>query len=422
MEPSVNIEELRENRRYFGWIMLASILTDEWNIFLIPQTNLFIENIYRLSSLELGIITGIVILGAAVGSLLGGIFTDLFGRKKVFQIDMGLFIFSAIFSILSYDVFLLMISRLIAGIVVGADIANVYAYIMETEEPGKREYIGSLGPLIASFSILSINGIVLVLLLLKGSSLLIWDLSLLFSCIPATVSLALSHGIKESIPWKSESNKNISFKKMFQKIRSKDKLRNTSIYSYISGVATTIEVGTFAFFIPFIVSKTGIYNEIQVRLIVLSIYAVGIPAGFTGARLVSRLGFKRITCYGYLMTLIALFFSAIFLIYQFYYIVPVTMMIFVWGNHWNSQPIIPSQAIVSNTEFRGKSIGITNFISEVPAFLSISIFPSFVNYVGLGISTIVICIAPIFGLMASLFIYKEIYGHTTDINTFKINN
>jgi Sugar (and other) transporter. len=97
VDSSVNKEELRENKRYFGWIMLASILTDEWNIFLIPQTNLFVENIYRLSSLELGIITGIVILGAAIGSFLGGIFTDFLGRKKVFQIDMGLSIFSGNF-------------------------------------------------------------------------------------------------------------------------------------------------------------------------------------------------------------------------------------------------------------------------------------------------------------------------------------
>lgn len=411
-----NIEKIRENKSFFGWIMLSSILTDEWNIFLIPQTNLFVENIYRLSSLELGIITGIVILGAAVGSLLGGVFTDLFGRKRVFQIDMALFIFSAIFSILSFNVLLLVVSRLIAGIVVGADIANVYAYIMETEESGKREYIGSLGPLIASFSIISINGIVLVLLLFKGSSLLIWDSSLMLSCIPASISLLLSPGIRESVPWKLESNKNISYKKMFRKIATGEKLRNTSIYSYISGVATTIEVGTFAFFIPFIVSRTGIFNEVQVRLIVLSIYSTGIPAGFIGAKFVSRLGFRRISCYGYLMTLLALFSSAIFLIYQLYYIVPVTMMIFVWGNHWNSQPIIPSQAMVSNTEFRGKSIGMTNFISEVPAFLSISIFPSFVNAVGLGISTMIICIAPIIGLMASLFIFKEIYGSRNDIN------
>ena len=99
MRLLANIEKIRENKSFFAWIMLSSILTDEWNIFLIPQTNLFVENIYRLSSLELGIITGIVILGAAIGSLLGGVFTDLFGRKRVFQIDMALFIFSAIFSI-----------------------------------------------------------------------------------------------------------------------------------------------------------------------------------------------------------------------------------------------------------------------------------------------------------------------------------
>lgn len=416
MESSKKVPKLSGKKSVFGWVMLTSLLTDEWNIFLIPQTNLFVQTIYRLSGLELGIVTGIVIFGAAIGSLIGGLLTDLYGRKKVFQIDMSLFIFTAIFSFLSPDLFLLLISRFIAGIVVGADIANVFSYIMENAESGEREYLGSLGPLIASFSILSINGLVLILLYLKESAAIIWGSSLILSSVPAIASLLLSVRIGESTQWKLIAHKRVSFISMFQNIALKDKMRRTSIYSYISGAATTIEVGTFAFFIPFIVSKTGIFNEIEVRLVVLAVYSVGVPAGILGAKIVSKIGFRMISCIGYAITFFSLFSSAILLIFRFYYLVPITMMLFVWGNHWNSQPIIPSQALVSNTEFRGKSIGTTNFISELPAFLSISIFPSFVTQFGLGVSTMVICIAPVMGLLVSIFIFKEVYGFRSDLS------
>ena len=424
MKKELKMQNYENNitRNYKGImsVMLISLIVDQWNVFLIPQTNVFVRTYFHLDNFSFGLVTAVVIGGAAIGSLIGGYLTDKFGRKIIFQADMIVFIVAAIASTFSPDFTFFILTRFIAGIAVGADIANVYAYIMESSVTGKREFTGAMNTLMASFSILSINFIVLYLIYINEAQDIIWKYPLILSVLPASIGLIQSLRISETGLWKEISVRDETGKKKVSDILADGIKRKTTVFTWISGIASTIEVGTFAFFIPQIIMNLNISTPLSRELIIIGIYAFGIPSGYLGPKLLPLMGLRKLSYIGYIITVVSLILSGVFIMEKQYILVPVSMVMFVWGNHWNSQPILTSQALVSHTEYRGRSVGITNFISELPAFLSITFFPSLVSYIGLGKSTLLVALAPVAGLLAALYIFREIYGYTDDLKIYGI--
>jgi len=403
-----------------GPLILLSIFVDEWNYFSVPMLSLFIEKSFSLNSYLLGTATGAIIAGSSLGSLLGGWLTDRFGRKRVFAGNMILFILSALLTALAANVTIFIVVRFIAGIPVGSDLANGYAYLMESLPPGRREITGTKNTLMASLAIVSINLAVLLLIFIGVSQALVWKISVLISIIPASVALAIVYRMAESTEWEASRlhspGIHSSLRSLFKDISSDPVLRRTSAFSWISGAASTIEVGTFAFFIPLIVTSLDISGEIGSRLIILAVYSVGIPAGYLGPLIVSRIGLKKLSYRGYAITMAAIVGSGLALIFQIYYLVPLFIVLFVWGNHWNSQPILTSQSLVADPALKGRITGLANFAATIPAFITTFLFPSIIDSAGLGWATLLVVAAPAAGLYASIFIFREIFGYNSDIN------
>ena len=90
-----------------------------------------------------GLATAAVQGGALIGALIGGYVADRLGRKRVFILTMILFIVLAIAQGFSQNIWDLIIIRFLIGIPLGSDIANGYAYIMESMSKGSREKMGS---------------------------------------------------------------------------------------------------------------------------------------------------------------------------------------------------------------------------------------------------------------------------------------
>lgn len=70
-----------------------------------------------------------VSLGAAVGALLAAGLIDRYGRKYMLIFDAFLYSLGAILSAVTVDLFMLLVSRTLIGIAVGADSAIATAYI-----------------------------------------------------------------------------------------------------------------------------------------------------------------------------------------------------------------------------------------------------------------------------------------------------
>src|SRR5512140_1750810 len=67
-----------------GWLMMASILVEAWDLYSIAFVLIFIKEQYNPGALELGLAAAGTQGGALVGALLGGWLSDKIGRRWMF--------------------------------------------------------------------------------------------------------------------------------------------------------------------------------------------------------------------------------------------------------------------------------------------------------------------------------------------------
>ena len=68
-----------------GWLMLASILVEAWDLYAIGFVLIFIRDQYHPDPLLLGLAAGGTQAGALVGAQLGGWLSDKIGRRLMFM-------------------------------------------------------------------------------------------------------------------------------------------------------------------------------------------------------------------------------------------------------------------------------------------------------------------------------------------------
>lgn len=136
--------------------------------------------------------------GTVIGSLLGGLPTDRFGRTKTLLWIGVLYFVSAIWSGLATDVYTFMIARFIGGLGVGISTVTAPLYISEIAPPKYR------GRLAGMFQFNIVSGILIAFLsnwLLGGLGKGAWRWMLGVEAIPAILYFVLCFGLPESPRW-----------------------------------------------------------------------------------------------------------------------------------------------------------------------------------------------------------------------------
>lgn len=126
-----------------GWLMMASILVEAWDLYSIAFVLIFIKEIFNPSPALLGLAAAGTQGGALIGALIGGWLADKLGRRIVFLSTMGMFVVFALAQAFVPNMMWLVIVRIILGIPLGSDIASGYTYIMESMPRGEREVMGN---------------------------------------------------------------------------------------------------------------------------------------------------------------------------------------------------------------------------------------------------------------------------------------
>ena len=84
---------------------------------------------YHLSSFATGYLVAGASLGAAAGALVAGPLTDHFGRKALLISDAAIYAIGSILSAVTINAGMLLASRTLIGLAIGADSAIATAYI-----------------------------------------------------------------------------------------------------------------------------------------------------------------------------------------------------------------------------------------------------------------------------------------------------
>ncbi len=147
---------------------------------------------YHLSSFWTGYLVAGASLGAAAGALIAGPLTDLFGRKTLLITDAAIYAIGALLSAFTVNAFMLLSSRTLIGLAIGADSAIATAYIAEFAPRSRRGQLSIIQQWMITVGILVsyLVAVVVLLVLPKSAGGLDWRLILGIGAIPALLGSA----------------------------------------------------------------------------------------------------------------------------------------------------------------------------------------------------------------------------------------
>jgi SP family arabinose:H+ symporter-like MFS transporter len=158
---------------------------------------------YHLSSFAAGYLVAGASLGAAVGALVAGPATDRFGRKALLMIDASIYAIGAILSAVTVNAPMLLASRTLIGLAIGADSAIATAYIAEFAPRGRRGQLSIIQQWMITVGILVSYLVALAVLKIAPHSAggADWRLILGLGAVPALVAVVLRARMPESPRW-----------------------------------------------------------------------------------------------------------------------------------------------------------------------------------------------------------------------------
>src|ERR1700751_864858 len=184
-----------------GWLMMASILVEAWDLYSIAFVLIFVREQYNPGPLELGLAAAGTQGGALIGALLGGWLSDKIGRRWMFLGTMTLFVVLALAQAFVSNMTWLIIIRFLLGVPLGSDISTGYTYIMESMAKGQREVMGNRWQFMFAIGEVLTLGVIAVFLVLDINHEMVWRVTLGLGAVPALIILFLRHDVPETAVW-----------------------------------------------------------------------------------------------------------------------------------------------------------------------------------------------------------------------------
>jgi sugar porter (SP) family MFS transporter len=158
---------------------------------------------YHLSSFWTGYLVAGASLGAGAGALIAGPLTDHFGRKTLLITDAAIYAIGALLSAFTINVFMLLSSRTLIGLAIGADSAIATAYIAEFAPRNRRGQLSIIQQWMITVGILVsyIVAVIVLVALPHNAGGFDWRFILGVGAIPAILAVALRSKMPESPRW-----------------------------------------------------------------------------------------------------------------------------------------------------------------------------------------------------------------------------
>jgi sugar porter (SP) family MFS transporter len=166
-----------------------------------------LQKLWNSTPAEHGLTVSIALIGTVIGSLIGGIPADKYGRKKTLYLVAILYLISALGSALAFDWYSFLAFRFIGGVGVGISSVVAPMYISEISPANNR------GRLVALFQFNIVLGILISYLsnfLIAGTFEEDWRWMLGVEAVPAVLFLISIFTIPESPRWLIIKKNNIA--------------------------------------------------------------------------------------------------------------------------------------------------------------------------------------------------------------------
>jgi hypothetical protein len=424
-----------------GWLMIASILIEAWDLYSIAFVLIFIREVFHPSPAMLGLAAAGTQGGAVIGALLGGWLSDKIGRRAIFLSTMAMFVVFALAQAFVPDMFWLVVVRLILGIPLGSDISNGYTYIMEYLPAGKREVMGNRWQFMFAVGEVIALAIIAVFLVLEIPHDILWRLTLGLGAVPAAVIFVMRYNLPETAIWLIRRGRFQEAKRVTAQMYSdtldflpnedvtmptpnpgafladirSDPIRwRATLFGWIACFAQSSEFSTFAFYIPVLFVMVGVSGILGTDLVTLLLYIIAAISGWVGPLITPKIGQRGLSIAGFSMVLVALLMAAVALYSSHVEVLPFAAALMLWGHYWDAENVMTIPSMVARPEYRGTASGFAYIFVKLPSFLAIFLFPVLFAAIGQANATLFTAIFPLIGLLAAIFILPEVYGYQED--------
>jgi MFS family permease len=424
-----------------GWLMIASILVEAWDLYSIAFVLIYLKEIFNPSPALLGFAAAGTQAGAVVGALLGGWLSDKVGRRAIFLSTMVMFIVFALAQAFVPNMMWLAVIRLILGIPLGSDISNGYTYIMEFLPKGEREVMGNRWQFMFAVGEVLTLAVIAVFIVLQLPSDLIWRVTLGLGALPAAIIFVLRYKLPETAIWlvrhgRFREAKQVSADMYGDKLDMlpdrdvevtkprpseflshirKDPIRwRATLYGWIACAAQSLEFSTFAFYIPTLLILVGVSGTLGTNLVTMGLYVIAAISGWVGPLITPKIGQRGLSIWGFAITFVALLVAAFALYTNHVVLLPIAAAAMLWGHYWDAENCMTIPSMVARPEYRGTASGFAYMFNKLPGFLGIFLFPVLFSAIGTANATLLTAVFPLIGLLAAIFILPEVYGYEDD--------
>jgi MFS family permease len=424
-----------------GWLMMASILVEAWDLYSIAFVLVFIREQYNPDPLLLGLAAAGTQGGALVGALIGGWLSDKIGRRIMFLATMIMFIVLAVAQAFVPSVVWLVVIRFFLGVPLGSDISNGYTYIMESMPKGEREVMGNRWQFMFAVGEVMTLAVIALLIVINLDHEWVWRVTLALGAVPALVILLMRHDLPETAVWlirhgRFREAKQVALTMYSDKLDmlpdqdieiekpkpsafladlSKDPIRwRATVYGYIACFCQGAEFSTFGFYLPVLFTMVGVASVLGIDLVTMGLYVIAAISGWVGPMITPKIGQRGIAIAGFAIVLVSLLVAAWALYSGTIWLLPLAAAAMLWGHYWDASNCMTIPTVVAKPEYRGTASGFAYMFVKLPSFLAIFLFPSLFAAVGQAAATLMVAIFPLVGVLSAIFILPEIYGYEHD--------
>src|SRR3954452_281866 len=230
-------------------------------------------------------------ISAGIGALVGGRICDLFGRKKIYQYDLLLYAFGALWIVFAQAPWMLLFGYFVVGLTVGADVPASWTLITETAPAEARGrlaglaqvlwYVGAIAPLVLGIALLGLGD---------------WMPRILFAqlFVVALITWGLRQGMVESELWKRAQEKAQGATGAFSTLFQRRHIRALAFLIVMYGVWNLV-AGTYGFFFPYILKAVGSTSDrATYALQAIWVAATSISVATLYRPLIDRVGGRRL--------------------------------------------------------------------------------------------------------------------------------
>lgn len=266
-----SLEKPKNLRQQWKWTFLASMANylDAGSIVAGAATLSLWQSYFGMSNTALGLLAAFSsnAISAGIGALIGGRLCDLFGRKKIYTLDLLVYAFGLLWIIFAVDAWMLAVGYFIVGVAVGADVPASWTIIAEYAPAKSRGKMSGLAQVMWNT-----GPIFCLLLSFALSPLGILGARLVFAhlFVLAIITWFLRRGMVESVRWqkavetatsvqstaagsvKQNPSAVYGFRALFTKTHFGAIVFLVSMYGIWN-----LQAGTSGFFLPYILETVG---------------------------------------------------------------------------------------------------------------------------------------------------------------------